>query len=82
LRDHYVPRTRWLVGKKGITFDRVEHWPIEQLILYANNPRLHSEADLEKIAASIPRGGFSFSSCSHSQLPKRFRRYLGEQPDL
>jgi choline dehydrogenase len=21
LRDHYVPRTRWLVGKKGITFN-------------------------------------------------------------
>ena len=20
-RDHYVPRTRWLVGKKGITFN-------------------------------------------------------------
>src|SRR5271157_3209298 len=47
--------------------DRVEHWPTERLIPYANNPQLHSEADLEKIAASIPRGGFSFSSCSHSQ---------------
>jgi choline dehydrogenase len=21
LRDHYVPRTRWLVGKKGIIFN-------------------------------------------------------------
>jgi choline dehydrogenase len=21
LRDHYVPRTRWLVGKKDITFN-------------------------------------------------------------
>ena len=21
LRDHYVPRTRWLIGKKGITFN-------------------------------------------------------------
>jgi GTP cyclohydrolase II len=26
--------------------DRVERWPIERLIPYANNPRLHSEADL------------------------------------
>jgi hypothetical protein len=33
--------------------DRIEHWPIERLIAYANNPRLHSEADLDKIAASI-----------------------------
>ena len=21
LRDHYVPRTRWLIGKRGITFN-------------------------------------------------------------
>jgi hypothetical protein len=26
--------------------DHVEHWPIERLISYANNPRLHSEADI------------------------------------
>ena len=26
LRDHYVPRTRWLVGKKGITFGAVSAW--------------------------------------------------------
>src|ERR1700681_4192551 len=25
LRDHYVPRTRWLVGKKGITFNDRGH---------------------------------------------------------
>jgi hypothetical protein len=31
--------------------DRVEHWPIERLIAYANKPRLHSESDLDKIAA-------------------------------
>jgi len=33
--------------------DQVERWPIERLIPYANNPRLHSEADLDKIATSI-----------------------------
>src|SRR6516165_10715183 len=37
--------------------DRVELWPIEKLILYANNPRLHSAADIERIAASIPQMG-------------------------
>jgi DNA modification methylase len=39
--------------------DRVEHWPIERLIPYANNPRLHSEADLDKIGASILRWGWT-----------------------
>jgi hypothetical protein len=39
--------------------DRVEHWPIERLIAYANNPRLHSEADLDKIAASIGKWGWT-----------------------
>ena len=34
--------------------DRVERWPIEKLIPYANNPRIHSEADLDKVAASRP----------------------------
>src|SRR5215471_21276802 len=39
--------------------DRVERWPIERLIPYANNPRFHSEADLDKIAASIRRWGWT-----------------------
>ena len=39
--------------------DRVEHWPIERLIAYANNPRLHSEADLDKLAASIRKWGWT-----------------------
>ena len=39
--------------------DRVEHWPIERLIVYAKNPRLHSEADLDKIAASIRKWGWT-----------------------
>jgi hypothetical protein len=28
--------------------DRVELWPTETLIPYANNPRLHSAADIER----------------------------------
>ncbi len=39
--------------------DQVERWPIERLIPYANNPRLHSAADLDKIAASIRRWGWT-----------------------
>ena len=39
--------------------DQVERWPIERLIPYANNPRLHSEADLDKIAASILKWGWT-----------------------
>jgi choline dehydrogenase len=34
LRDHYVPRTRWLVGKKGITFnDRGRGFGLAQQVL-------------------------------------------------
>jgi ParB-like chromosome segregation protein Spo0J len=39
--------------------DRVELWPIETLIPYANNPRLHSAADIERIAASILTWGWA-----------------------
>jgi DNA modification methylase len=39
--------------------ERIEHWPIERLIPYANNPRRHSEADLDKIAASIRQWGWT-----------------------
>src|SRR5262249_61561606 len=39
--------------------DRVDRWPIERLIRYANNPRLHSEADVDKIAASILKWGWT-----------------------
>jgi ParB-like chromosome segregation protein Spo0J len=39
--------------------DQFERWPIERLIPYANNPRLHSEADLDKIAAAILKWGWT-----------------------
>jgi ParB-like chromosome segregation protein Spo0J len=39
--------------------DQVERWPIERLIPYTNNARLHSEADLDKIAASIDKWGWT-----------------------
>src|SRR3954469_977490 len=39
--------------------DRVERWPLDRLIPYANNPRSHSEADLDKIAAAIRKWGWT-----------------------
>jgi DNA modification methylase len=39
--------------------DRPERWAIEQLTPYANNPRLHSDADLDKIAAAIVKWGWT-----------------------
>ena len=39
--------------------ERVEQWPIERLIPYADNPRLHSAADIERIAASILKWGWT-----------------------
>ena len=39
--------------------DQVERWSIERLKTHASNPRLHSEADLGKIAASILKWGWT-----------------------
>src|SRR5258708_21588476 len=39
--------------------ERIERWAIERLIPYANNARLHSEADLDKIAAAIRTWGWT-----------------------
>jgi DNA modification methylase len=39
--------------------DQVECWPIERLTPYANNSRLHSEADINKIGASILEWGWT-----------------------
>ena len=39
--------------------ERVELWPIEKLIPYANNPRLDSATDVERLAASILKWGWT-----------------------
>jgi hypothetical protein len=39
--------------------DQPERWPLERLTLYASNPRLHTEADLDKIAAAILKWGWT-----------------------
>jgi ParB-like chromosome segregation protein Spo0J len=38
---------------------QVENWPIERLIPYARNARLHSDAQVAQIAASITAFGFN-----------------------
>src|ERR1700682_5576295 len=38
---------------------RIEHWPIEKLIPFANNPRTHSDGQIAQIAASIKEFGFN-----------------------
>ena len=53
--------------------DQVERWPIERLKPYANNPRLHSEADLGKIAAAIRQWGWSLG-WSSTPIEARHRR--------
>ena len=37
----------------------IEQWRIDKLIPYARNPRTHSEAQVEQIAASIRQFGFT-----------------------
>jgi DNA modification methylase len=39
--------------------DRVEHWPIERLTPYANNARVHSTADINRIDAAIRAWGWT-----------------------
>src|ERR1700737_4789208 len=38
---------------------RIELWSINKLVPYAKNPRTHSEAQVEQIAASIAAFGFN-----------------------
>jgi DNA modification methylase len=47
--------------------DRVERWPIERLIPYANNARAHTEADEAKIAASIIKWGWTMPALVDEQ---------------
>lgn len=38
---------------------KIEHWPLERLVPYARNARTHSAAQVEQIARSIQRFGFT-----------------------
>jgi hypothetical protein len=37
--------------------DRIELWPIDRLCPYERNPRTHSEAQVDQIAASMVESG-------------------------
>jgi DNA modification methylase len=39
--------------------DQVERWPIERLVPYPNNPRVHTRVDVEKLEASIDKFGWT-----------------------
>jgi DNA modification methylase len=39
--------------------DQVERWPIERLIPYPNNPRVHTVVDVKKLEASIDKFGWT-----------------------
>jgi DNA modification methylase len=39
--------------------ERIESWAIERLIPYAKNARLHSEGDIDKLAAAIRKWGWT-----------------------
>lgn len=46
---------------------RIELWPIERLIPYPQNARLHSRADIDQIAASVLRWGWTMPVLSDEQ---------------
>src|SRR5260370_11076600 len=39
--------------------NHIEHWPLDKLILYAKNPRTHSDTQVAQIVASIAEFGFN-----------------------
>jgi DNA modification methylase len=39
--------------------EKIVQWPVERLVPYANNPRLHTAADVARIAASIQTWGWT-----------------------
>ncbi len=42
--------------------DQVERWPVEKLVPYARNARLHSDADVDAIVASVDEWGWTTSA--------------------
>ena len=50
-----APRSAGLVALA----DRIELWPIDRLRPYERNPRTHSEAQLDQIAASMVEFGWT-----------------------
>src|SRR5215471_6724729 len=60
LKGHLYHETRTRNCRTHTTLaGQIEHWPTDRPKPYAKNPRLHSEADLGKIAASIRKWGWT-----------------------
>jgi hypothetical protein len=47
---------------------RVEVWPLERVVPYAENPRVISSAAIEKVASSIKQFGFRQPVCGELLL--------------
>jgi hypothetical protein len=54
--------------------DQRESWPIEQLIRYANNPRLHSEADRRQNCGHHPPMGWTMPVLVGEGIFELYRR--------
>ncbi|HTU92295.1 MAG TPA: hypothetical protein VMF69_19595 [Gemmataceae bacterium] len=53
-----MPKVRVFEGNSWPA-DKVERWPIDQLVPYAGNARTHSDAQVAQIAASIKEWGWT-----------------------
>ena len=53
------PKTADASGSRPWPADRVERWPVERLIPYTHNPRVHSAADLDKLADTVQQWGWT-----------------------
>ena len=70
-------------------FGPLEHWPIERLLPYADNPRKHPERQLVQLTASIREFGFVMPAlvaesgeiiCGHARLEAARRLGMTEVP--
>src|SRR5207237_1502038 len=46
-------------ARHGWPAERIEYWALERLIPYASNARLHRESDIDKLADSLRRWGWT-----------------------
>jgi DNA modification methylase len=76
-------------AKRPWPADQVERWPIERLIPYANNPRLHSDADIDKLGSAVDKWGWTnpilvdeegVLIAGHARLCAALRRGLADVP--
>jgi hypothetical protein len=54
-----TPKDRRCEPSRPWPADQVEHWPVERLIPYTDTPRVHSVADLDKLADAVHQWGWT-----------------------